>query len=59
MANDSPVRKDKPKLTVTRNDKNEDTKANLFKLKKVENKQKVLMPPEGEGYIKAKRHDFF
>ena len=58
--NASTIRREKPNLTVVRND---DSKINtagpkLVPVKKSDDQPKILLPEQPEKYIKAKKHDF-
>ena len=53
-----PIRHAYPKLIVINNDKKRDIIARLKKFKKKVYKPQILLPPQRENYIIAKKHDF-
>lgn len=45
-------------LTLIKKEDAEKMHAKLINIKKIEQKAEIMLPPQPEKYIKAKKHDF-
>lgn len=52
------TRLEKPSLTIVKKEDADKLNARLITIKKIEKKPEILLPPQEEKYIKAKKHDF-
>lgn len=52
------TRSEKPNLTIVKKEDADKLNAKLITFKKPGKKSEILLPPQEEKYIKAKKHDF-